>query len=255
MASEEQKKPEAGGRTRVVLVTGGSRGIGAAMVREFVAAGYAVAFTYCGSDAAAEELVSLLHREAAKVLSMRADVRDFSRAQRVVSETEDALGPVNVLVNNAGIRRDRALHNMDLALWQDVIDTNLGGMFNYSRAVIGGMIRRGGLILNMSSVSGVMGIAGQTNYSASKAGMIGFTKALSREVARFGVRVNALAPGAIETEMTASMDEGARKKLLANVPLGTLGTPGQVARLALYLASDDAAYITGQIFTMDGGLS
>ena len=255
MTSDEQKQSEAGPHARVVLVTGGSRGIGAAIVREFAAAGYAIAFTYCGSEAAATALAGSLASQGSGVRSLRADVRDFSRAQEVVKEAQDALGPIDVLINNAGIRRDRALHNMDPALWQEVLDTNLTGMFNYSRAVIGGMIRRGGVILNVSSVSGVIGIAGQTNYSASKAGMIGFTRALSREVARFGVRVNALAPGAIETEMTASMDENAKKKLVASVPLGGLGTPEQVAKLALYLASDDAAYITGQVITMDGGLS
>jgi 3-oxoacyl-[acyl-carrier protein] reductase len=240
---------------KVALITGGSRGIGAAAVREFAAAGYAIAFTYCSGSEAAETLVAAVAENGGKALALQADVRDFARAQEVVKEAQQALGPIDVLINNAGIRRDRALHNMEPALWHDVIDTNLNGMFNYSRAVVGEMIRRGGVILNMSSVSGVMGIAGQTNYSASKAGMIGFTKSLSREVARFGVRVNALAPGAIDTEMTSSLDENARKKLLANVPMGGLGTAEQVARLALYLASDDAAYITGQVFTMDGGLS
>ncbi|MBI3933593.1 MAG: 3-oxoacyl-ACP reductase FabG [Acidobacteria bacterium] len=240
---------------KVALITGGSRGIGAAVVREFAAAGYAVAFTYCSGEHSAEALAAAVTQSGGKALAMQADVRDFARAQEVVKESQQVLGPINVLINNAGIRRDRALHNMDPALWQEVMDTNLTGMFNYSRAIIGEMIRRGGVILNMSSVSGLIGIAGQTNYSASKAGMIGFTKALSREVARFGVRVNALAPGAIETEMTATMDEAARKKLLANVPMGGLGTPQQVARLALYLANEDAGYITGQVFTMDGGLS
>ena len=240
---------------KVALITGGSRGIGQAMVREFAGACYSVAFTYSQNREAADELVASLAGESKRAVAYQADVRDFARAQEVVKEAQEALGPIDVLINNAGIRRDRALHNMDPALWQEVMDTNLTGMFNYSRAVIGGMIRRGGVILNMSSVSGVMGIAGQTNYSASKAGMIGFTKALSREVARFGVRVNAIAPGAIETEMTASMDEAAKKKLLANVPLGGLGTVPQVARMVLYLAGEDAAYITGQVFTMDGGLS
>jgi len=240
---------------KTALITGGSRGIGEAVVREFAASGYGVAFTYCSGHDPAERLAAELASQGRSALALQADVRDFARAQEVVKEAQQVLGRVNVLINNAGIRRDRALHNMDPALWQEVMDTNLTGMFNYSRAVIGGMLRSGGVILNMSSVSGVIGIAGQTNYSASKAGMIGFTKALSREEARFGVRVNALAPGAIETEMTATMDESAKKKLIANVPLGGLGTAQQVARLALYLASEDAAYITGQVFTMDGGLS
>lgn len=240
---------------KVALVTGGSRGIGAAIVREFARDGYSVAFTYAENQAAAEALMASSSEQGRKVCAYRADVRDFTRAQEVVREAQQAMGPVDVLINNAGIRRDRALHNMDPALWREVMDTNLTGTFNYSRALIGEMIRRGGVILNMSSVSGLIGIAGQTNYSASKAGMIGFTKALSREVARFGVRVNAIAPGAIETEMTASLDENARKKLLAQIPMGELGTAEQVARLALYLASEDASYITGQVFTMDGGLS
>jgi 3-oxoacyl-[acyl-carrier protein] reductase len=144
---------------------------------------------------------------------------------------------------------------MDPAEWEDVIHTNLTGTFNYSRVLIREMIRGSGVILNIASVSGVIGMAGQTNYSASKAGIIGFTKALAKEVARLGVRVNAIAPGLIETDMTASMEENARKKLLAQIPMGKLGTPQQVARLALYLAGDDAEYITGQVFTMDGGLA
>ena len=239
---------------KVALFTGGSRGIGAAAVREFAAAGYAVAFTYCTGSEAAEALAAAVAENGGKALALQANVRDFARAQQVVKEAQQALGPIDVLINNAGIRRDRALHNMEPELWHEVIDTNLNGMFNYSRAVVGEMIRRGGVILNMSSVSGVMGIAGQTSYSASKAGMIGFTKALARELGRFSIRVNAIAPGFVQTDMTASMGESA-KKMLANVPMGGLGTAEQVARLALYLASDDAAYISGQVFTMDGGLS
>ncbi len=144
---------------------------------------------------------------------------------------------------------------MDPAAWQEVIDTNLTGTFNYTRAVIKHLIRRGGSVVNITSVSGITGMAGQTNYSASKAGVIGFTKALAREVARFGVRVNAVAPGFIDTDMTASIDENARKKLYAQIPLGKPGTSKQVARAVLYLTSEDASYITGQVLTMDGGLS
>ena len=240
---------------KVALVTGGSRGIGQAIVREFAGACYSVAFTYSQNREAADELVANLGGQAQRAIAYQADVRDFARAQEVVKEAQEALGPIDVLINNAGVRRDRAFHNMDPATWQEVLDTNLTGTFNYARAVIGGMIRRSGVILNVTSVSGVMGIAGQTNYSASKAGLIGFTKALSREVARMGVRVNAIAPGVIETDMISSLDENARRKLLAMVPAGTAGTPEQVAKLALYLAGDDAAYVTGQVFTMDGGLS
>ena len=230
----------------VVLVTGGSRGIGRAIVEEFNGAGHKVAFTYAGNTAAAQQV---------QAAAYQADVRDFARAQAVVAEIQSSLGPIDVLVNNAGIKRDSALHNMAPEAWQEVIDTNLTGTFNYTRALMKELIRRNGVVINVTSVSGVIGMAGQTNYSASKAGVIGFTKALAREVARFGVRVNAIAPGFIDTDMTASIDENARKKLYAQIPLGQPGTARQVARAAVYLASEDAAYITGQVLTMDGGLS
>ena len=232
----------------VALVTGGSRGIGRAIVEEFAAAGYKVAFTYAGNQAAAQSLAGV-------GCAYLADVRDFARAEQVIAEAQGALGPIDVLVNNAGIKRDSALHNMDPAAWKDVLDTNLTGVFNYTRALMKNLIRSGGAVVNVTSVSGIIGMAGQTNYSASKAGVIGFTKALAREVSRFGVRVNAVAPGFIDTDMTASIDENARKKLYAQIPLGKPGTAQQVARAVLYLASDDAAYITGQVLTMDGGLS
>src|SRR5260370_12009147 len=233
---------------RVALVTGGSRGIGRAIVEEFAAAGYQVAFTYAGNQAAAESLASV-------ATAYQADSRDFARAEQVVAEVQTSLGPIDVLVNNAGIKRDGALHNMDPAAWQEVIDTNLTGTFNYCRALMKSLIRSGGSVVNVTSVSGIIGMAGQTNYTASKADVIGFTKALAREVARFGVRVNAGAPGFIYTDMTASIDGNARKKLYAQIPMGKPGTPRHVARSVLYLATDDAAYITGQVLTMDGGLS
>jgi 3-oxoacyl-[acyl-carrier protein] reductase len=232
----------------VALVTGGSRGIGRAIVEEFAAKGYQVAFTYAGNRAAAESLA-----DVAK--AYQADARDFSCAEQVVADVQTGLGPIDVLVNNAGIKRDGALHNMDPAAWREVIDTNLTGTFNYTRAVMKHLIRHGGSVVNITSVSGIIGMAGQTNYSASKAGVIGFTKALAREVARFGVRVNAVAPGFIDTDMTASIDDNARKKLYAQIPLGKTGTTSQVARAVIYLASEDAGYITGQVLTMDGGLS
>jgi 3-oxoacyl-[acyl-carrier protein] reductase len=232
----------------VALVTGGSRGIGRAIVEEFAAKGYKVAFTYAGNQAAAESLSGV-------ATPYQADSRDFNCAEKVIADVQSVLGPIDVLVNNAGIKRDGALHNMDPVAWQEVIDTNLTGTFNYSRAVMKHLIRRGGSVINITSVSGIIGMAGQTNYSASKAGVIGFTKALAREVARFGVRVNAVAPGFIDTDMTASIDDNARKKLYAQIPLGKTGTAMQVARAVMYLASEDGNYITGQVLTMDGGLS
>ena len=227
----------------VALVTGGSRGIGRAIVEEFAAAGYSVAFTYASSRQSAEALAARLHAEGRDVAAYQADVRDYARAQEVVRLVQDTLGPITALVNNAGIKRDGALLGMDPAAWQEVIDTNLSGVFNYTRALIGDLIKRGGCVINVTSVSGLIGMAGQTNYSASKAGIIGFTKALAKEIARFAVRVNAIAPGFIDTDMTASIDPDTRKKLYAQIPARQPGTPKEVARLALYLASEDAAYV------------
>jgi len=237
-----------------VLVTGGSRGIGKAIVEEFAAAGHPVAFTYSASQNAATALVEQIASQGGRARAYHADVRDFGRAATVVCEAEQDLGPLAVLVNNAGIRRDMALHNMTAETWKDVIDTNLTGTFNYCQIAIRGLIRRGGAIVNITSVSGISGLAGQTNYSASKAGVIGFTKALAKEVARFGVRVNAIAPGFIESDMTASIDENTRKKLYAQIPLGKPGVPRDVAKMTYYLASQEASYITGQVYTIDGGL-
>ena len=236
----------------VALVTGGSRGIGRSIVEALHSAGYKVGFTYASNPDAAAELAAKLGDGA---LAIQADVKDFARAGEVVAEVKAAFGPVTALVNNAGIRKDVSLARMNIDQWRDVIDTNLSGVFNYSKAAIGGMMRSGGAIVNVTSVSGVIGMAGQTNYSASKAGVIGFTRALAKEVARFGVRVNAIAPGFIDTDMTSSMDEATRDKLYAGIPLGRAGTAEEVAKLVLYLASTDSGYVTGQVWNMDGGLS
>jgi 3-oxoacyl-[acyl-carrier protein] reductase len=240
---------------KVALVTGGSRGIGRAIVWAFARANTQVAFTYVQRADAAEELCAAVAEAGGRAVAYRADVRDFVRAEEVVRAVQEALGPIDVLVNNSGIRRDGLLANMDPAAWTEVLDTNLTGTFNYTRAAMRSMIRRGGVVISVSSVSGVSGLAGQVNYSASKAGIIGFTKALAKEVARFGVRVNAVAPGFIETDMTASLDEAARKKRFSLIPLGKPGTAEQVASLVAYLAGDDAAYISGQVFLIDGGLA
>jgi 3-oxoacyl-[acyl-carrier protein] reductase len=237
------------------LITGGSRGIGRAMVEEFAAAGYLVAFTYGSNKEAADALVEWVASKGGSALGLRADVRDFARAGEVLKEAQAALGPVTVLINNAGIKKDAPLMRMDPASWQDVIDTNLTGTFNYTRVLIGELVRRGGSIVNVTSASGVIGMAGQTNYSASKAGVIGFTKALAKEVVRFDVRVNAIAPGFIETDMTASIDEPTRRKLYSQIPMGRAGSAQDVAKLALYLAGNDSKYITGQVWNMDGGLT
>ena len=237
---------------KVALVTGGSRGIGRALVEAFSEAGYSVVFTYSTSEGVAQALVEQL---GPTVTGLQADVRDYDRATQVVAETIAKYGALSVLVNNAGIKKDGPLMKMDPAAWRDVIDTNLNGTFNYSRAAVGGMLRTGGAIVNVTSVSGVIGMAGQTNYSASKAGVIGLTKALAKEIARFGVRVNAVAPGFIDTDMTAVMDEITRKKLYAQIPAGQAGTSQDVAKLVLYLAGDESKYVTGQVWNIDGGLT
>jgi 3-oxoacyl-[acyl-carrier protein] reductase len=240
---------------KVVLVTGGSRGIGKAVVEEFSAAGYGVAFTYSSNAEAANALVESLRSQGRAAAAYQADVRDFARAKEAIAQAQKDVGEIHVLVNNAGIKRDGAFAGMTPEAWRDVIDTNLGGTFNYTRLLMRELMLRSGVIINMTSVSGQQGMAGQTNYSASKAGIIGFTRSLAKEVARFGVRVNAIAPGFIETDMTGAIDENVRKKLYSQIPMGKPGSARDVARLAVYLASDDAAYVTGQIWTMDGGLS
>jgi 3-oxoacyl-[acyl-carrier protein] reductase len=237
---------------KVALVTGGSRGIGRAIVESLHAADYRVVFTYSSNEAAANALVEQF---GSGVMALRADVRDFARAAEVVAKTIAEYGPISALINNAGIKKDLPLMKMDADSWRDVVDTNLNGTFNYARNVIGGMLRTGGAIVNVTSVSGVIGMAGQTNYSASKAGVIGFTKALAKEVARFGVRVNAVAPGFIDTDMTAAIDDATRKKLYGQIPSGQAGTSDDVAKLVLYLAGDEAKYVTGQVWNIDGGLT
>jgi 3-oxoacyl-[acyl-carrier protein] reductase len=240
---------------KTVLVTGGSRGIGRAIVEEFAAEGYAVAFTYATRADSARELVDCLRSRSYTVEAYQADVRDFARAAEVVSEVSREISPIDVLVNNAGIRRDGAFTLVDEAAWHEVIDTNLGGVFNYTRVLMREFIRRGGSVVNIASVSGQIGMAGQTSYSASKAAIIGLTKSLAKEVARLGVRVNAIAPGFIETDMTSAIDESVKKKLYAQIPAGKPGSARDVARIALFLAGDAAPYATGQVWTVDGGLS
>jgi 3-oxoacyl-[acyl-carrier protein] reductase len=243
------------GNNRVAIVTGGSRGIGRAIVEELAHSGWRVAFTYSSSAESAAEIVKQLHAGGFAASAYQADVRSYQRAREVTEEVEKLFGPIDLLVNNAGIKRDVALYSMDPAAWADVIETNMGGTFNYCRNVVFGMMKRkAGAIVNIVSVSGIIGLPGQTNYSASKAGVIGFTKALAKEVARFKIRVNAVAPGLVQTDMLGEMPEEARKRLLSQVPLGTLGSPEQVAKAVMFLAGEDAGYITGQVLPVDGGM-
>jgi 3-oxoacyl-[acyl-carrier protein] reductase len=238
------------------IVTGGSRGIGNAVVRGFLTEGATV---YCLSRSEPGNTGELdaAAKAGGGTFSWRAaDVTKEEEITKAIDAIVAEAGAVDVLVNNAGITRDGLIFRMPTADWDDVLKANLSSAFFASRAVARLMIKqRSGSIINISSVSGIMGNAGQVNYSASKAGLIGFSKSLAREVAGRGVRVNAIAPGFIETDMTKALGEKARASLMAQIPLGRVGTPADVAALTAFLASDAAAYITGQVIPIDGGLS
>jgi 3-oxoacyl-[acyl-carrier protein] reductase len=241
---------------RVAIVTGGSRGIGRAIVKELVSRGANIAFSFTKNREMADDLVAELQRSDRKVVAYQADVTDFATAEAMVKAIKGELGSVDYLVNNAGITRDKLIMMMSQEDWDAVIDTNLKGVFNVTKQAISVMVRqRRGAILNIASISGVVGMAGQTNYSASKAGLIGFTKALAKEVGRRNITVNALALGLIETDMTASLPEEYKQKMLEQIPLGRYGSVEEVAKVAAFLLSDDARYITGQVIQADGGLA
>lgn len=240
---------------QTALVTGGARGIGAVVCRELAAMGMSVAINYSASGAAAESLATELRAAGAKALSVQADVGDMEQVESMVATVIGELGPVSCLVNNAGITRDNLLVRMKLADWEAVIRTNLNGTFNCTKTISRDMLKaRRGSIINVASVVGQHGNAGQANYAASKAGIIGFTKACALEFAVRGVRVNAVAPGFIVTEMTTGLAEEHQQRIVAQVPMGRLGLPEEVASVVAFLASERSSYITGQVITMDGGL-
>ena len=235
---------------KVALVTGGSRGIGAAISRELGAAGAKVAVNYRSDQAAAEEIASEVGGVA-----MQADVSVPEEAVALVERVESELGDIDALVNNAGVTRDTLIARMSDEDWETVIETNLRGPFNTCRAVARRMLkRRAGSIVNMSSVVGLHGNPGQANYSASKAGIIGMSKALARELGSRGVRVNVIAPGYIKTALTDVISEEMRQLILTNTALGRLGEPEDVACAVRFLCSDEAAFITGEVLLVDGGL-
>jgi acetoacetyl-CoA reductase len=235
---------------RVALVTGGTRGIGAAISKALKGAGYHVAASYAGNDAAAEKF-----KAETGIPVFKWDVTSFDACVAGIKTVEADLGPIDVLVNNAGITRDGAFHKMTLEQWNAVINTNLGSLFNMTRPVIEGMrARRFGRIINISSVNGQKGQFGQVNYSAAKAGDIGFTKALALENAKAGITVNAICPGYINTEMVQAVPkEVLEKSILPLIPIGRLGEPEEVGRAVVFLASDDAGAITGSTLTVNGG--
>lgn len=240
-----------------ILVTGGSRGIGRATVLSLARLGAHVAFTYNSNQAAATEVLSTAAEAEGRVIAIQASVQDYEQAKRVVEDVQKEFGDLDGLVLNAGITHDGILAMMSEEHWDEVVATNLKGIFTYARASIYSMIRqRAGRIVCVSSVSGGrVGIAGQTNYGATKAAQVGFVKALAKEVASYGITVNAVAPGFIETDIWQTIPEAKRAGLLKSIPQGRLGQPEEVAALIRFLLSDDAAYITGTLIEIDGGLS
>ncbi len=235
---------------KVALVTGGTRGIGEAISKALKEAGYVVAANYGGNDEAAHAF-----KKATGIPVYKFDVGDFEACKGAVAAIESDLGPIDVLVNNAGITRDATLHRMTPQQWSEVIRTNLDSVFNMSRCVIEGMRARGfGRIINISSINGQKGQFGQCNYSAAKAGIIGFTKALAQEAAAKGITVNAIAPGYIATEMVRAVpEEVLNDKILPFIPVGRLGEPEEIARCVVFLAADEAGFITGSTLTANGG--
>ncbi len=234
---------------RVAVVTGGTRGIGQAISIALKNKGYRVAANYAGNDKAAQEF-----QAEHGIPVYKWNVGDFGACEKGLKQVERDLGPIDVVVNNAGITKDGVLHRMTPEQWGEVISVNLNSMFNMTRPIMDGMRARGfGRIINVTSINGQKGQAGQTNYSASKAGVIGFTKALAQEAAKKGITVNAIAPGYVDTDMVAAVPEAVMKGIIEQIPAGRVGKSEEVARCVLFLASDDAGWITGSTLTVNGG--
>ncbi|MDX1700997.1 MAG: 3-oxoacyl-[acyl-carrier-protein] reductase [Melioribacteraceae bacterium] len=243
------------------IVTGGTRGIGRAIVKELAAKSCCgvlfsdVAFIYNSCDACAEEIEKEIGELDIKIYGYKADASSFEDAQATINNAIEKLGGVDILVNNAGITRDNLLLRMDEEQFDSVIDVNLKSVYNYTKAVLKPMIKQKyGKIVNIASVVGLIGNPGQSNYAASKAGVIGFTKSMAKELASRNITVNAVAPGFIETEMTAKLNDAQREALQKNIPMNRLGKPEDIAKAVGFLCSDDADYITGQVLTVDGGM-
>jgi 3-oxoacyl-[acyl-carrier protein] reductase len=241
--------------TRVALVTGASRGIGRAIALACGAAGYAVGVNYKAHESAAQEVVQRIREAGGKAIALQGDVSRREDVEEIFRRVTAELGPVAVLVNNAGITRDTLLLRLSEADWDAVLDLNLRGAFLCTKAALRGMLKaRWGRVINISSVVGLTGNPGQANYAAAKAGLLGFTRSVAREVAERGITVNAIAPGYITTDITEHLAEEWKARILAGIPIGRFGTPEDVSGVAVFLASDAACYMTGQVLTVDGGM-
>jgi 3-oxoacyl-[acyl-carrier protein] reductase len=241
---------------KVCLVTGGSRGIGRSIALRLAEFGADVIITYARSADAANEVVAEMEAKGSKAKAMQADAVNLAQAEEVIASITEEFGKIDVIVNNAGITKDNLILRMTEEQWDDVITTNLKSVFNYSKAAAKPMMRnRGGSIINISSVVGISGNAGQTNYSASKAGIIGFTKSYAKELASRGIRANVIAPGYILTDMTDQLDEKVLEGIKAETPLGRAGNADEVADAVVFLASDMSTYITGETIRVDGGMA
>ena len=241
---------------KCALVTGGSRGIGRAVCLELARQGARVAVNYAGNAAAAEETVQVCAALGAEAFAIQADVADAAATEAMVKEVLSRFGRLDILVNNAGVTRDGLMPMMKEADWDAVLDTNLKGAFHCMKAVYRPMMKQKyGRIVNLSSIVGLRGNAGQANYAASKAGLIGLTKSLAKELAARNVTVNAVAPGFIDTDMTAALPEKAREAMLTTIPMGRLGQAEDVAKAVAFFAGDDSAYVTGQVLCVDGGMA
>ena len=240
---------------RVVVVTGGGRGIGRAIAIRLAREGANVAISYRGNDEAAEESANLVRDTGVRCETFRGDVASPEDVEALFKGVDEAFGRVDILVNNAGVTRDNLIMRMKEEEFDEVLRTNLKGTYLCTRAVLRKMVRaRWGRIVNVSSVVGLVGNAGQANYAASKAGLIGFTKSVAREVARRGITVNAVAPGYVETELTGTLSDSVKEQILTQVPMGRFGEPEEISDVVAFLAGEGAGYVTGQTVTVDGGM-